>query len=403
VFERGPFQQCWNCQRPDTLGILSAGGATVTRRCKCCRFSFSEELPPLQKDVVYLDQLAISEIFKSKTNRRRPGAGREEFWKNVEREANRAYLLQQVIFPESNIHRDETIVSSFPSELSLAHEMMSGDISFSHINEIEMSEVIEFAKAYWEKRPIPSLTFDVDITLDGNRNEWLRDMHVTANMDFSMFANRIRANREAGAAQFNPLLEKWARDKPSFNEALAVELKNYGELKRSTLRYALERQERAFLSLNPLDLERYPIIDEFQELKSFFERMGVSSTNSATEVNNYWNWSGNEHIPSHRISAYLFAALARRMASGQKRLPSRGIFNDIRAISTYGPYVDAMFLDNECAQLLKEEPLRSEINLKAKIFSTKSGNAFLDYLLSLQARASPEVRKWAIEIYGIDP
>jgi hypothetical protein len=51
--------------------------------------------------------------------------------------------------------------------------------------------------------------------------------------------------------------------------------------------------------------------------------------------------------------------------------------------------MDVIFLDNECASLLTEEPLRSQIKLKAKIFSQ----------LSLQ---TPEaVRERASEIYGI--
>lgn len=29
--------------------------------------------------------------------------------------------------------------------------------------------------------------------------------------------------------------------------------------------------------------------------------------------------------------------------------PTRGFMNDVRAISAYAPYVDAMFVDNECA------------------------------------------------------
>ena len=40
-----------------------------------------------------------------------------------------------------------------------------------------------------------------------------------------------------------------------------------------------------------------------------------------------------------------------------------------------------MFLDNECASLLSEEPLRSEINLTARIFSAQSGKAFLESLI----------------------
>jgi len=75
--------------------------------------------------------------------------------------------------------------------------------------------------------------------------------------------------------------------------------------------------------------------------------------------------------------------------------------NDVRAISTYGPYVDAMFIDNGCASLLSEEPLRSEVKLKARVFSPTSGDAFLHYLEDLSEQTPADVRQYAEEIYGV--
>jgi hypothetical protein len=140
---------------------------------------------------------------------------------------------------------------------------------------------------------------------------------------------------------------------------------------------------------------------EFNQLKQFFKEAGIAESKLASSVCDFWDWSENRNMPVHKISAYLFAGLARRLASGQKKLPSRGMMNDIRAISTYGPYVDAMFLDNECASPLSEEPLRREIKLKARIFSATSGEAFLEYLRGLEARTPNDVRRYAEEIYGI--
>jgi hypothetical protein len=76
-------------------------------------------LPAVDKKVIYLDQFAISEIYKVKSKTRRPDGGNLEFWQDFQRIANRAYLLQQVIFPASNIHSDKTIVSPFASDLGL--------------------------------------------------------------------------------------------------------------------------------------------------------------------------------------------------------------------------------------------------------------------------------------------
>lgn len=407
MFESGPFRTCPNCQTADSFGILSVGGSSLNRRCKNCRFRLSEPLPTPDKKVIYLDQLAVSEIFKTKSKTRRPGASNELFWIDVEREANRAYLLQQVIFPASSIHRDETTVSHFASELSLAHEMMSGDTSFQNIDEINMTQIFEFAKAYREKRGPPTIAFNVDDILEGKRNGWLPNMHITVNMNLSMFADQIRANRDATSAAFAPLVQSWIAEKPTFATVLAKELKSFGSANRSALLHAAKKATNAIENMERLDTLEFfdalshPVMNQFKELKSYFESSGLPPDESAAEVYKYWDWPANEHIPTHRISAYLFAALARKLVSGQKRPPSRGMFNDINAISTYGPYVDAMFLDNECAQFLSEQPLATDLKLKAKIFSTNTGDAFLAYLRELQNGASMETQKYASEIYGL--
>jgi hypothetical protein len=137
MFERAPFEKCPSCNSL-TFGILSAGGSTLRRRCTNCRHARSRVLPELSKNVVYLDQSAISEIYKVKSGLRRPQAGAQVFWEEVAAQVNRTYLLQQVIFPGSNIHRDETIVSPFSNDLALAHEMLSGDVSLANIEDVEL-------------------------------------------------------------------------------------------------------------------------------------------------------------------------------------------------------------------------------------------------------------------------
>lgn len=129
MFELPPFRKCPRCKN-ESLGTLSVGDTMATKRCKDCRYSHGEVLPDVDKRVVYLDQFVISELYKTKTKTRRPGAPSEQFWLECYSLANRAYLRQQVIFPTSNLHSDETIVWHSPSELRLTHEMFSGDISF---------------------------------------------------------------------------------------------------------------------------------------------------------------------------------------------------------------------------------------------------------------------------------
>ena len=224
-------------------------------------------------------------------------------------------------------------------------------------------------------------------------------------MDYGIFAEGIRKHREEADASCTPLWERWIAQKPSFTDVLMHELNDFSKAKRGALRHAAKRAQEA-LEIDHdtqefLDRLSHPTMREFNQLKEFFRQKDQTDREAAGAVYNFWDWPVNREMPVHRISAYLFAGIARRLASGQKRHPSRGMMNDIRAISTYGPYVDAMFLDNECASLLSEEPLRTELRLKAKVFSAKSGEAFLQYLRDLEAAASAEVTRYAEEIYGL--
>jgi hypothetical protein len=405
VFERGPFQTCPACGRTESFGILSAGGNTVRRRCKACRFSMNEVLPAVDKKVIYLDQFAISEIYKVKSKTRRRDGGNLEFWQDFQRIANRAYLLQQVIFPASNIHSDETIVSPFASDLGLAHEMMSGDTSFEYAHKIAAQHEFAFAEAYICGSRPPEPSNDVDDILDGNRNEWLPDMHITANMDYSMFADGIRASRESAGVELRRLADRWATNKPSFDDILKHELESYGSAHQQACLHFAKLAKQSIEDNDGwsfINASQSPALEQYQALRRLFhERTGTPEDQLHAAVLKFREWPTNWQQPTHRIFAYLMAALGWKISCGQRRPIEPGILNDFTAIATYGPYVDAMFVDKECAELLTHGRLRADLTLKAKIFSLQSRDEFLQYMTDLAESATKEVRDFAKEIYGV--
>jgi hypothetical protein len=90
MFELAPFRRCLR-RKAETFGNLSVGGNRVTKRCTACAYSHDEVLPDVDKRVVYLDQFAVSELYKTKAKTRKPGAPREQFWQDCYAVANRAY------------------------------------------------------------------------------------------------------------------------------------------------------------------------------------------------------------------------------------------------------------------------------------------------------------------------
>lgn len=406
MFERPPFRTCGACGALEGVGLLSGGGRAYQLRCRFCRDTIVWPLPEVEKAVIYLDQFAFSELFKVEAGIRPEDAPNRGFWEALNSLVRRALLWQQAIFPSSDIHSSETIVARDAEALRAAYEMLGGDVQLLDTEQIESNQVWECFRAFREDRP-PQFPVGPDEVLrtPSKRREWLPDMRIVTNPDYSMFATAIRGEVDRVAAEMSSLVEEWRRTKPTFEEALQIELTSYGKAKLTAFRQAAEWIERTMFDPDPLrmfDGALHPVMREFRELQRALEREGVEPGERGRTIIQLWQWPGNQQQPFVRISAYLFAALARKITAGQRKLPTRGFMNDVKAISAYAPHVDAMFLDRECAALLSEEPLRSELPLKARIFSLQSASAFLEYLEELAAHASSEIRESAKLLYNFE-
>jgi hypothetical protein len=385
-------------------GVLTAVRHEITTfRCASCGDVSWSDMPTLDKKVLYLDQNAISEIFKVRTGTMRADAKHRSYWQEVSDLLEKAVLLQQVICPASDIHRDESILFARGGELSLAHEMLGGDASFESCHEIEAAQLWGHLKAF-DTGADPSVSLSVDDILHGTRNEWLPKLHISAQMDWSAIAREVRASRDASPSQYAPLYERWRTDpKVSFASVLDEELKGFGTARATAYRHFAEAAKRG---MEQNDLQGFmnaalsgPVL-EFKELRDHFQRTGLSLQEAEQRVVEFWMWPGNWTIPHHRIQAYLFAAMARKIVNGQKKDPTRGASNDIRAIATYAPYVDAMFIDSEFANFLQEQPLKTDLKYRARIFSLRSREAFQEYLREIIARPPIEVEMVAVALYG---
>jgi transcription elongation factor Elf1 len=403
MFERPPFKNCPRCGDEKGLGILWVSDNSYTRRCKYCGAKVSYALPSVDKKVLYLDQCAISEIFKVKEGKRRAGAPHAEFWAEATDLLDRAIRFQQIICPASDIHRDETMVYRDGRALALAHEMMGGDTSFEDTITIEHRQIYRHLDAYLKGEEPPSLDCDVDEILHGHRNAWLPDLHITVNTDWSAFVETTRSARQKSAEAFAPLFDAWARDKPTFETVLNNEL---GALARSYAEAYLHFVEMAAAGGASGNVDQFmngalaPAVTLIHELNSQFVKHGTAPQSALRETVKFLSWPKNHSLPHHRVTAHLFAAIADRLARGQKRRPSRGMMNDLKAISLYGPYVDAMFLDNECASLLDEKPVRRGVQLKARVFCLRCSGDFLAYLQELVDSTPQEIVDAARDLYG---
>ena len=386
------------------MGILAARGDSVELRCTNCGEAYSEILPKLNKRVLYLDQNLFSILFKVQSGGRLP-IGHEAFSMAAFEKLRRAVLLQQAIMPHSNLHSEETIIFANGVNLQAAYEHLGGGSRFVDTSQVEIAQVAEFAKAYRENRE-PAISFNADEVLQSKKDNWLPDMHIQVKADYSTFAGGIRTRRIKNHAEMTALFERWKTDKPTFHQALKNELKVFGDAKCEAYCEHFNAANAAYLQGDMkayLSLVNEPIFDEKRAIVHALalDREEGDDLQVLQAVFDFWHWERNREVPVHRVACHLWASLAARFAGNQKTA-SQGTSTDIKAISTYAPYVDAMFVDREFANILQErKDIVAKLPIKARIFSFSQPDEFLSYLDDLANGASDEVRADAERIYGV--
>jgi hypothetical protein len=403
MFETHPFLDCPACNAPSAFGVLSIGGNRLSQRCQKCKFIGQTILPRLNKRVIYLDQFAISNVYKIRSGESLRPVHVHNFWVEFERRIQRAKTSHAAIFPSSDIHMDETIVSRFSSELRVEHEIFGGGASFVDSGTLNRAQEMEFAKAFMSGQPAPDLQFDVDTALRGHRNDWLPNLHITVNSDYSSFASALRESRDRLQAAMLPLFERWQRDRPSFGAVLKEELAAIGKARIESYFlmwrdyiYAIECQD----SDKIFNIELSSGMRHATIMAQVFKDLGVQDDECLKKLVEFWSWPELIKLPFHRIGAHMYAAIATRLAAGQKRMPSPGLSNDIKAVSTYAPYVDAMFIDIECENLLNDGRLKKKLMYRSRIFSKSSSREFFAYLQDLENELSADVKQWTSFLYG---
>jgi hypothetical protein len=103
------------------------------------------------------------------------------------------------------------------------------------------------------------------------------------------------------------------------------------------------------------------------------------------------------NVPEVRIGSEMFAFLRHRLRQGafknreKNRKRFGGLFYDVRFISAYAPYCDAMVMDNTMFQWATDPLIDLPKRFGVRLFSRRNWDEFLAYLADLVASQRPEV------------
>lgn len=404
-----PFRGCPKCGGAE-FGSVPLVGRSLMRRCRACGHSEQRTLPPLDRKVIYLDQMVYSNIGKTLDPVWRAERGSQApFWLEVFHALERVVKLHLGVCPSSRIHISESIVAPHPEALERVRSYLSAGIDF------EFNEVIfgrQLARAMAADHGDPPNVVTRSDALRGRINEWRNRIQITAHVSaFDPDPIEVRSTREAIGTAFRELWQQWKKDGKDF--ATRYREERGGLYHRWVERYdqhlrLIDQVTRGLAPLSEDALNPPLSVAVLGDLLHQIEKVnGLPAAESRVRLSAFLNSKVAQDIPANDISALLMAAIGRRAAGGQKRVPSRGTWNDVTLIATYLPYCDAMFVDNEFAALLDEEPLRSRVaDYKTRIFAQRTRDDFLHYLRALESAAPAEHVALVEEVYGtswLDP
>jgi hypothetical protein len=404
VFIRPPYITCPNCEAEEQFGVLMIGWG-YTRRCRECWSTERYDLPEIHKTVIYLDQMAISEMMKALN----PASPAYElvnpFWREAFEKLDVLKKLQVIVCPDSETHRAESAVAPDPQALRRMYELLAFGVTFEDGASIRNAQVAEYLPHWLRGDPAHQVRLDVEDVTHGGVHKWEEQFFISVGgLDPEGWVDSLREQRERTAEGIAAVHERWRETNLSFDDLYRSELEAFG---RTVLQVYVDeaRRREETLEQGVIDLEVLlpsGVSRLVEAIHHVLHEEGVPDWELWAKTIEFLQPETLDHIPYVRTSCMLYAALARKAQAGQVRPPSRGMINDVQVVSALLPYCDAMFLDNEMAGLLNEEPLRTRLDWGTRIFSWNTREQFLEYLDELRA-AVPEEHVALVEtVYGSD-
>lgn len=402
-----PFSQCPKCNQP-AFGILSIHKNYYEKRCRNCMYpnprsnehSYIVPLPALSKKVIYIDQMALSNMMKAINSKLKTYNKIDKVWLQLFECLDTLCKMQLIICPSSDFHQEESMLSSYYESIKSMYNLLSGGLKFKNEFSIKMDQALLALDLFLDNKPFTPKNLNQISAFNDDINIWQDRIFLTVDFDITdAQIEGARKHRDEISEGFNEIFAKWKKSKKSFQEFLDVEENASLQPLYDYIDF-IKKQGSGNVQLDFLMSPNWILFNTIQS------RIGNNESDPEQVLKSVVDFFYSENfksIPTQRIASYLFAGIARKATHGQKRPPSKGMLNDISIISNYLPYCEAMFLDNECLALLTENPTGEYIkDFKTKLFSKNTLSDFLEYLENIKVNTTSEHLKKLKEVYGED-
>ena len=413
-FSHGPYTQCPKCTL-NTFGNPMTGinAEYYMKECYECGHEERYSLPEIKKKIIYLDQFVIDNFVKTLDPKhpKHSVVSQDPFWLEAYKKLDVLSKAHLIVCPDSFYHRDESGPTNYFESMQRIYEHLSGGATFRHEEDITRIQMQKHFRNFLKGKPeIPPETEPREIVL-GELNKWRPHIEISINAKPKKEeVEETIKQKEASYASFVPVYKRWQTEKgKKFDDWYEEENGGFGKGTILAVQKFADRRsklEENFIKTGKVDLSDvlpWPSVELVNVLGSEAMKEGIKDDFEVMKkIVEYLNSKHIGIVPSIRIGSSIYAAIARDAANGRTNLPSKGVFVDLKVISGFLPYCEAMFLDNENAAFLNDHQVKTKIGYSAQVFSRRNKEEFLTYLDDMLANADPAHLETIKKVYGED-
>jgi len=373
------YKACPQCgeNRFRPLEIMGEG---ILWKCKSCIYTEKESLPEITKKIIYMDQVAVSCMARSRRGKKEPR------WNHLFDRLKQLIEDQLIVCPESLYHEYESeLGGDLADVLEETYEVLSAGVDFKHPHEIEQKQIYDSWMKFIGEDTKEGYHFDWNDALRGSPHQWHGRFVIKVNRyrDPQAIEER-RQSKEIVRQKMQELyVEDYSYTERPFEQELREEQFAHAKAIWDDHWKGLKGHAEALIGLQVPSVEGLLglVHSHSMMIIQFIDRLDPPPPETPP-YGIMGQFLFSEHFyntPYVYIESLIFAALARKVrASGRKA--SLGDFYDVPICSRFLPYCDAMFLDNEYRGMLQEGGVVLHEQYDTKLFSSRTMDEFLAYL-----------------------
>jgi len=220
---------------------------------------------------------------------------------------------------------------------------------------------VEIYALAWSKSEEPQLTLlDKSQTLNGQKDQWFLKRNKFPSVHYTQEnIDALKKLSSSYSETISKLCDDWTvMTDFDFENQYKSELLDRGKAYVNLFWAYLDKQIKFASGDTTVDISDIAYSESSTIINIVYDILktkGLSHEEALRDSQKFFSSETFQKIPIINLSALLWTALARRYSVvGQKVNAEGSIVRDINTISTVLPHCDAMLIDKQCAQLLKD-------------------------------------------------